>query len=341
MQPGRLGETSTAVQAPVTFIVGAMRSGTTLMRLILARHSTLAIPPESHFLARLFRRFSPGDVLAGETLDEAVSIVSDNPEWRRDWQGDPDALRARATAAAPLGLPAFIDLVFRLQIEPTGKARWGDKTPAYLFQVPRLRACFPHARFVAMVRDPRDAYLSLVGRGWVGTSTWQIGNYLLRCDRLVDELASDGHGDVCVVRYEDLVADTETTLHRVCRFLDLEYEPAMRDFHVDAEQKVQPWELESGVHQKLLRPMRTDDLGRWRHELARTESCEVEAVARPAIERFGYPLTLRGWQVPVWSLRARARHHLRDPRRSWDALRARARGVRVNDEPERPSGDQA
>jgi len=328
MVPGQGGKES-GVESRPTFIVGAMRSGTTLMRLILGRHSTLAIPPESHFIAKLFRRFAPGEMLDGDALDDALGIVTSNIEWRRDWRDDPDALHARSTAAAPLSMGAFIDLVFSLQIEPTGKPHWGDKTPAYLFQVERLRACFPNAKFVAMVRDPRDAFISLAPRQWVGTSTWQVGNYLLRCDRLIDGFARDHRGDVCVVRYEDVVSDTESTLHRVCEFLSMEYEPTMRGFHVDAIENVQQWELEGGVHQKLLRPMESNDVGRWRREGSRSDAREIEAVTYEAINRFGYETTLRRGEVPLVSARARLRHHLGNPARSARAARAKLTRSRV------------
>src|SRR6266571_7436570 len=42
-----------AALAPMPFIVGTGRSGTTLLRLMLDAHPDLAIPPESHFLSRL------------------------------------------------------------------------------------------------------------------------------------------------------------------------------------------------------------------------------------------------------------------------------------------------
>jgi hypothetical protein len=312
-----------------TFVIGAMRSGTTLMRLMLSRHSSLAIPPESHFLAKLVRRFEPTETLQDARLDEAIEIVTSNTEWKRDWHGDPEALEARVRLLAPLSLAAFIDAVFAQQIEPSGKPHWGDKTPAYLFQVDRLRACFPDARFVAMVRDPRDVYLSLAPKDWVGTSTWQVGRYLLRCDQLVDRLAHR-HGDhFLVVRYEDVVADTESTLRRVCSFLDMAYEPAMQAFYADALDQVQPWELDDGHHEKLLRPIDRHDMGRWRREGTRSDMREIEAITHDAIDRFGYERTFGPIEASVLTGRARLRHHLREPGRAARAVRARLRPSRV------------
>jgi hypothetical protein len=321
------------VSAGPVFVVGAMRSGTTLMRLMLSSHSALAIPPESHFLAKMVKRFGPDEPLDGETLDEALALVTSNLEWQRDWHGNADELVTSATARAPLTLPELIDMVFRQQIRPTGKPRWGDKTPAYLFQVGRLSACFPDARFVAMVRDPRDVYLSIAPKDWVGESTWQVGQYLLRCDRLVDRFDREQGDRFLVVRYEDVVAQTEATLRRVCTFLDLDFEPAMLTFYADALDKVQPWELAEGTHQKLLRPIDPDDMERWRHEGSRTAMREIEAVTHEAIERFGFERTFGGIETALLTNQARVRHHLREPRRAVRDLRARFRRSGVADRP--------
>ena len=47
-----------ATNVPI-FVVGAGRSGTTLLRLMLNEHPDIAIPPESHFIALLIKAFGP------------------------------------------------------------------------------------------------------------------------------------------------------------------------------------------------------------------------------------------------------------------------------------------
>jgi hypothetical protein len=280
------------------------------MRLMLNRNAALAIPPESHFLAKLFKRFPPTSALDDAGLSEAVDIVASTPEWQRDWHGDAEALRALLRDRAPLELGEFIESVFTQQIQPTGKPRWGDKTPAYLFQVERLRACLPEARFIAMVRDPRDVFLSLAPRDWVGTSSWQVGSYLLRCDRLVDQLAREHSNVLAVVRYEDLITRAEATVRDVCSFLSLTFEPSMLEFHIDAADSVQQWELDIGAHQKLLRPMELDDVDRWKREGERRQLREVEAVTYEAVERFDYETTMSRSTARLVAARARVRHRM-------------------------------
>jgi hypothetical protein len=285
------------------FIVGAMRSGTTLLRLMVNEHPDVAIPAESHFLATLFRTFGPDAVLDGPTLAQALAIVAASPEWQRDFAHTERELHD-AVGNAPLHLHAFVDRVFRLEVAATGKARWGDKTPAYLFRVPDLLTCFPQATVVAVVRDPRDAYLSLVTRNWVGTSTWDVARYLERCARLVRRWSEQYPPDrFTTVHYEDLVLRPEVALPPLCEVLGLTYVAAMSDFHAHAAQHVQQWELDIGAHTKLLRSPQATDVERWRRERSargRLRRAQVEAVAPSAMAALGYEPTLpRVLRAPV------------------------------------------
>jgi hypothetical protein len=299
------------------FVVGAMRSGTTLLRLMLNEHSELAIPAESHFLAALFREFAPETVLSGDKLVRALAIVAESKEWKRDY-AHTDAELRRAVGDGPLSMAELIDRVFRLETAGTGKPRWGDKTPAYLFRVPDLLACFPSAKVIAIVRDPRDVYLSLRGRDWVGDSSWEIGRYIAQCGTLVTRWRKRFTPErFACVRYEDLVLEPEATLRFVCRFASLDFEASMLGFHEHADENVQDWELEIGAHTKLLRPMQAADVGRWREARsagARLHLAQIEALTSDFMTEFGYEN-----RVPS-SLRAPARV---SARLSYDLARVR------------------
>jgi hypothetical protein len=292
--------------------VGAGRSGTTLLRLMLNEHPDVAIPSESHFIAPLIAALGSTATLSGASLEEALSIVIESPEWKRDFGHTPDELRAHV-GDGPLRIDEFVDRVFRLEVGPE-PAHWGDKTPANLYWVGPLMECFPNAHTVAIVRDPRDVYLSLRSLEWFGDDPWTIGRYIAGNGQALRKwLVSCPPEQLHVVRYEDLVSDAETTLRRLCRRLNLSFEPAMVEFHQNTLRNVQQWELDTGIHEKLLRPPESGDIARWRREGSRLERVEVEAVTAEVIDTWGYERSV----APVWRalLRegARVQHHLRDP----------------------------
>src|SRR5262249_37273630 len=183
----------------------------------------------------------------------------------------------------PLRLDEFVDRVFRLEVGPE-PAHWGDKTPANMYWVGPLLECFPNAHAVAIVRDPRDVYLSLLSLEWFGDDPWTIGRYISgNGEALRKWMGSWAPERLHVVRYEDLVSDAERTLRGLCERLDLSFDPAMVDFHENTHRNVQQWELDTGIHRKLLRPPESDDIARWRREGSRLARFEVEAVAGDVI----------------------------------------------------------
>lgn len=83
-----------------------------------------------------------------------------------------------------------------------------EKSPANLTKIAWLRATFPGARFIVVVRDPR--VVSAATRKWTSASYhdlllhWQTAHAIA-----LDQ--ADPH-DTCFIRYEDFCADPEATL---------------------------------------------------------------------------------------------------------------------------------
>jgi hypothetical protein len=324
--------------API-FIVGAGRSGTTLLRLMLNAHPDIAIPSESHFIAPLIRDFGAQTTLSGGSLERATAMVASSEEWRRDFAHGEAELRA-AVGSDPLTVAELVDRVFRLEVGPE-PARWGDKTPANLHWVGPLLTCFPDGQAIAIVRDPRDVHMSLVPLEWFGTSTWDIGRYLARNTTSIARWREQYPNErFHVVRYEDLVLETERTLKELCSVLGVPYVREMDAFFEHAATHVQPWELDTGIHQKLLRAPSPDDAGRWQREGSRRDHAEIEALTVETIEMFGYERRVADRWLPLWRWEARLRHHARAPgeliSRNLNQVRRRATSGTRGDRRSRP-----
>ncbi len=103
---------------------------------------------------------------------------------------------------------------------PWDQILWGDKTPVYMVELPLLSTLFPAARFVHIIRDPRDCCLS-------SEKTW--GDSPMRtAQRWADRTRTCraagrrlGPGRYHELRYEDLVGDAPGVLGRVFDFLGL------------------------------------------------------------------------------------------------------------------------
>ena len=288
------------------FVVGADRSGTTLLRLYLNAHSRLAIPSESWFLIDLFRVFPPPVSLSHDDVARAVEIVTSHPRYRDGWHVPPVSLLETFAVDGAVTTTEFIDTLYRQEVGANGRpgagagadVRWGDKTPEYVMHVDALDRCFPRAQFVHIVRDGRDVFLSLANRRWSdrGWSPYEVGRYWSRVVRAAaDAEARFGPKRFLRVRYEDLVLSTRGTLEGVCAFLGVPFEPAILDAHDDAEAIQTARERELHVHDRLGRAPRAADVERWRREGAPWRRALVESCMGRELLAYDYPDV-----APVW-----------------------------------------
>jgi hypothetical protein len=75
-------------------------------------------------------------------------------------------------------------------------------------------------RSVVTVRHPVESFLSLVAQGWTEPPTATLDGYARRY-----HLFLDAYPDAAIFRYEDLTADPEPVLERMCRALALPFRP--------------------------------------------------------------------------------------------------------------------
>jgi len=267
---------------PPLLVLGVRRSGTTLLRVMLGRHSELAIPDESYFIPQLADRHR-GTIDVGEFADDLRRLPT-----LRDWDVPVDEVRARLRPGMRLG--EAIAAVYETYAARHGKRRWGDKTPMYMQRLPMLERLFPDARFVHLVRDGRDAALSFLAmpKGIV-TETWAH-------PRTATEFASEWRTEVEAahrlgrnvgprryheLRYEELVAGPERELRRICDFAELAYEPAMLEYAPEVDVSAKP-------HQQSLKRPPTPGLRDWRTQLSPEDVAGFEGVAGDLLRRLGY-----------------------------------------------------
>jgi hypothetical protein len=269
------------------FVLGAARSGTTMLRLMLNRHSRLAIPFESHFLRQILAELPIHRPLDTHEAVRMSDIVTNERNFR-SWHLEPSEVRSELIGLAPASLARLVDALFRMEIAGSGKPRWGDKTPYYYSCWRQLMELFPTSRLVHIIRDGRDVNLSLEKVGWHGPTAADRARYW----RERVEMAHDADRELgpkrnLIIRYEDLVLDTPATIATVCDFLQEAFEPGMLDFYSDAAMHI--CDIDGNVHDKLLRAPRPDDVGRWRREMPVDRQKEFEALAGSSLRVMSYP----------------------------------------------------
>ncbi len=275
------------------FIIGSGRSGTTLLRLIIAGHSRLHIPPETRFIHPLVDELPLTDVLSPAQVARAVFIMTHDYRWP-DMEIPAEQLARQATGLSGARLVDVINLVYHEHLARAGKQRFGDKTPGYVEIVPQLATLFPGAKFIQLIRDGRDVAISFIDLDW---SRYYEGTGFewTRATKRRRELLGTPYADqILQVRYEDIVKDLENTVKRVCAFLGEEFEPAMLNWQ--GLTALIP-ERERHIHGKIAQPVSSDAIAGWRGKLSALECFAMEACLHRDLHELGYQLRFSG---PGW-----------------------------------------
>lgn len=195
------------------FVLGAPRSGTSMMAHALGSHPDLWTGEESDFLAPLLREAKDA-WQGGRVRGDLHWLAAGGVSWEEfaAWLG--------------LGMNA-------MYTSRSGGRRWVEQTPQYTFVLPLLAAAFPTARFVFMQRDGRSVVHSL--RHFVRPVEHQRAARLwARHVREGQRFARSEFGDrFCVVRYERVVEDTATEMQHLLDFLELPHHDSPRSFIAD------------------------------------------------------------------------------------------------------------
>jgi len=168
----------------------------------------------------------------------------------------------------------------------------GEKSPLHTEHAGRLASMFPGARFVQMVRDPRDVALSQ-------TSIWERTALQSAWRWRVDQKLAIEHGRAIgadrfrVQRYEDLVADPEGSLRAISSFLSIPYDGAMLD---PSSREGSGFAAHETHKLQTLERVSTGRIGRYKGRLAARDIGVVQAVCAPLMTHFGYGLE----PIPRW-----------------------------------------
>ena len=282
---------------PAPFVVGAERSGTTLLRLMLDAHPDLAVPPETHFIDRVAEACED-DRDPGRAF---IQTVTSHRRWG-DFRIDGEELERRVSGIEPFDLGEALRAFYGLYAQKFGKARWGDKTPKYVRHMDLIHGLLPEARFVHIIRDGRDVALSARDL-WFGPDS--VEEAARKWRSLIDKarVQSRGIPHYLEIRYEDLVSETEPTLKRICEFVELRWDPGMLEYHKTAEERMSEiyrdiqtpkgkrvvrGEMRRSLHTLTGSPPQRDRIARWRVEMSAEDRRRFEEAAGETLRGLGY-----------------------------------------------------
>jgi hypothetical protein len=233
-------------------ICGALRSGTTLLRLMINDRPLLANPGEMDFL------FEPPPIAAGR---HDMAAYAHELSFNRVFQSRGLKLRE--------GL-GYEDQVrdFASQLGTPGK-RLSINIHRHF---DRIAAIFPNARYVHLLRDPRDVAKSSIGMGWAGNVYYGADHWIASERDFAALAAKVDPARIHTLKNEDLIRTPDAELSRLCAFLGVAFDPLMLDYP---------------SHTTYSRP-NPELVEQWRKDLSDREVALVEGKVGAMLAQCGY-----------------------------------------------------
>lgn len=201
------------------FIVGCVRSGTTMLRNLLRKHPNLACPEETHFY-RIAEPFGTKAFLSWVTNNQTLVHHREIDQIKESEFAE---LLAQSTSRADLYRRYMATFVQR---QKPAARRWFDKTPQNVFGVAIAANEIPDARFVHIVRDPVNVVSSLrIGKVLKIEELEGACSYWNESAAILKTLGCAYPDRLLEVRYEDLVARPQEFLERIIAFVGDAYDP--------------------------------------------------------------------------------------------------------------------
>lgn len=283
--------------API-FIVGCGRSGTTLLRLILNRHSNISIPEETWYYPQLYKELNRQNEKPPDWQKYVGSEV-----FRLNSERFPDLELIGILTLLEKNTwgdwSSIIPVVNRFYAKIENKKRWGDKTPGYVMHLPLIKQLFPDAKVIHMVRDGRDVIPSILKYWSVGPQTTSLietafywKKHVSRGIEFGPKLFGQNYFEL---KYEDLVSMPETQIQKVCSFIGESYEAAMIDNRMDKPDVVPNWEW----HKETRKQINNQNIGKWKLGLSKYEVMVIQYVGGGLLKRFDYDMA-NGFSFRAW-----------------------------------------
>ena len=272
---------------PPVFTVGCPRSGTSyLYHLLLSAGGFAEFRTQMNFYDVLEPIY--GDLGSRRHKQRMLQ------EWLKSKAFQASKLDAveleRKVMAECHGGSDFLRIVMEAVSRAQGVDRWVDSTPTNAPHMLRIKRDLPDAKFIHIIRDPRDVVLSLDKRGWTRPLPWDRENRLpaagVYWEWIVRKTRAYGRhigADYLEVRYEDLVERPSSALPTIAAFLDCDLDYNRIEAHSVGSVKSPLTSFKDDLREGKFNPV-----GRWKEKFPSEQLAKFEALIGDYMQELGY-----------------------------------------------------
>ncbi|WP_034261556.1 sulfotransferase family protein [Altibacter lentus] len=278
------------------FILGNPRSGTSLLRIMLHSHPEICIPPESHFFLWLEGKYRNWDSQLLETyLDDLYNSTK-----FETWGLDRTELKNFIDRYSPQTYEYLVSLIYKFYAvkEARKPCYWGDKNSLWIEKLDKIKAYYPNAFIVHLIRDGRDVACSYkeIYKKNINTTyapklpneiaevaeNWNVNN--ISIEKFLKKFPEKQHVQI---KYEELLSSPKSTLQKILDPLGLEMKKAQLEYYLKDKNDIEPAEF-FNWKEKLVQPPDINNAGKYLHMLSQNEINEFNRIAYQSLSKYNY-----------------------------------------------------
>ncbi len=253
---------------PPLFILGAPRSGTTLLAKLL-EHTRYGRAFETHFIPGYYKKLQQyGDLSLFPNFKKLVTDIL-NERVVMHWELNLDIEAFFNRLDTPITYNQIINQLCLISENKTKHEYWGDKTPQYLEHIDIIYHLFSNAKYIVLIRDGRDVALSLLKKTWGPNNIYACAQYWKKLNSrivLLEKLAKPEQ--LFYLRYEDLLNQCPQQIKKLNHFFN------ESNITLDKE--------------KLCASVNTSNSDKWKAQLSPGQIQLFEKIAAKTLQKYGY-----------------------------------------------------
>lgn len=264
----------------LNFIIGAGRSGTTLLMNILNNHEDICAPPEHDFLLPFLFNFGNKNSLTDKDKSDMIDFLwIRKQESKQLWNIDMDSLKNELIGNNKLNSfkDVYCTILKQYQNNTTANCII-DKNPFYSNYIAKIDSQFQNAKFIAVIRDYRDRFTSIKKIGsalkknnLIRSLTWvKYNNNIIRYEK-------EKSNQIHIVRYENLVKNPQEEIQKICTFLNLNFQENMlaSQNNIATVKQGEYSNRINAMHADSRREIHQNKINIWKSELTKKEVEEL------------------------------------------------------------------
>ena len=287
------------------FIVGAQRSGTTLLSKLLNNHPDIHCMPEANFFIFFLHAFKDKRSFSGSDIElifEQIYLYSLYHPWV-GWEFDLEKTREEFYRDFTEKQISYVELCKaiyeKFKVEGVGKENASillDKNPIYSLFTEKIKSSIPDAKFILMIRDYRAHVLSR--KQSVDFESPNIAFNALHwklLNKIARKFQEENPDRVLAVKYEDLIQNKKNELNKICSFLNISADEDIFENSVKYKADTAGFDIPQNFKKRLDKkytdldkPINTDRMDSWKTELTKNEILLCDAICGNFAKPLGY-----------------------------------------------------